>query len=304
MRTLRAALLVLTSLAAACVVSHKEERPPPPDLSPAAPGTLTVGLTAGTANTAAQADALTAFVKQATGHEARKAVFPDYDSLADQVAKGAVDVALMPPLAYVRAEATGKPEALMRVVRNGQPTYRSVIFAKAGSALKTLDDVKKGHSLRAAWVDPSSSTGYIFPKALLLTNKIDPAGVFVSQDFLGSHDSVCKAVAEDKADLGATFTDDAPGTPAVHVNGCEKALGNSPPVQVVASTENIPNDVLAVKAGFSADDKAKLVAAANDLTKSDAGKQTLKAAFNAEGFAPVSESDLDPVRNALEAFHQ
>ena len=30
------------------------------------------------------------------------ALFPDYDSLSAEVAKGTVDVALMPPLAYVR----------------------------------------------------------------------------------------------------------------------------------------------------------------------------------------------------------
>ena len=304
MRSLRAALLVLTLPSVACVVTHKEERPPPPDLSPAPAGTLTVGLAASTAASGAQVDALTSFVGQATGHPARKALFPDYDSLSDAVAKGQVDVALMPPLAYVRAETSSKPEALVRVVRNGQPTYRSVVFTKQGSALKSLDDLKKGHNLRVAWVDDSSSTGYVFPKALLIANKIDPAGVFVSQDFVGSHDGVCRAVANDKADLGATFTDDAPGAPATHATGCEKALGANPPVQVIAATENIPNDVLAVKAGFNPDDKAKLASAANDLVKSDPGKQLLKSAFNAEGFAPITEADLDPVRSALETFHQ
>ncbi len=304
MRSLRAALLVLSLPSVACVVTHKEERPPPPDLSPAPAGTLTVGLAASTATSGAQVEALTSFVGQATGHPARKALFPDYDSLAAEVAKGTVDVALMPPLAYVLAEATGKPEVLARVVRNGQSTYRSGFVSKQGSAIKSLDDIKKGHNLRVAWVDDSSSTGYVFPKALLIGNKVDPAGVFVSQDFLGSPDSVCRAVARDKADLGATFTDDAPGAPATHATGCEKVLGPNPGVQVVAATDNIPNDVLAVKAGFNADDKAKLAAAANDLVKSEPGKQLLKSAFLAEGFAPVTEADFDPVRAALETFHQ
>ena len=304
MRSLRAALLVLTSLSVACVVTRKEERPPPPDLSPAPAGVLTVGLTAGTAGSAAQLDSLVAFIAQATGHQARKALFPDYDSLSAEVAKGTVDVALMPPLTFVRAQATAKPEALLRVVRNGQPTYRSVIFNKQGSPIKSLDDLKKGHNLRVAWVDDSSTTGYVFPKALLISNKIDPAGLFVSQEFLGSHDGVCKAVANDKADLGATFTDDPPGSPAVHVNGCDKALGAGAALQVVVSTDNIPNDILAVKADFPADIKAKLTGAANDLVKSDPGKQVLKTAFNAEAFAPIADADLEPVRAALEAFHQ
>jgi len=275
-----------------------------PDLSPAPAGTLTVGLTSVATDPNAQAAALAGWVGEATGHATRPALFPDYDSLATAVAKGQVDVALMSPLAYVRAENQGKLNALGRTVRNGQSTYRAVLFTKAGSPVKNLDDLKKSKELKAAWVDPSSATGYIFPKAMLLQQKVDPAGLFKSQDFKGSHAAVCKAVVSGEADVGATYSDDPAAQPATHANGCDEALGaDASKLQLVAATANIPNDILAVRDGLDADLTSKLSNGANQLASSDAGKAKLKAAFEAEGFAPVSEADLDPVKAALDVFH-
>jgi phosphonate transport system substrate-binding protein len=303
LRTALSALFVLGCASlGACVADQKETRPNSPNLAPAPAGTLTVGLSAGVANTQGQVDAIAAFVKQATGRATRTAIFPDYDGLADAMVKGQVDVALLPPLAYVRTE--GKVEMLVRMMRNGQPTYRSVLFTKAGSNIKSADDLKTAHNLKVAWVDSSSATGYIFPKALLMSKKIDPAGLFVSQDFVGSHDAVCKAVSTGKVDLGATYSDDTASQPVSHVSGCQTALGDTGQLQIVLATENIPNDVLAVKVGFNADDKAKLLAAANGLINTPEGKTTLQKAFNAEGVTTVEDSDFEPVRRALEVFHQ
>jgi phosphonate transport system substrate-binding protein len=296
-------ILVPAAMWLAGCATTSNARPPLPDLTPAPPGTLTVGLTASVAGADKQSAALSAFVKSATGHEVRPALFPDYDSLANAVAQGQVDVALLPPLAYVRAQTHGPaPVLLGRVVRNGQTTYRSVLFARAGSPLKGLDELKKASGLKAAWVDASSATGYIFPKSLLIQLKVDPAGIFVAQDFLGTHDAVCKAVADGKADLGASFTDDPGSSVAPRLTGCEAALGATPPLQIVLTTPPVPNDALTVKAGFPDAEKDKLVAATAELSRSEAGKATLKAAFLAEGMAPVADADYQSVRDALDVF--
>ena len=65
----------------------------------AAPKPVNVGLVAATNDQAsqAQAAALAGFVGKALSHEATSKVFADYDALANAVAKGEVDVALMGP---------------------------------------------------------------------------------------------------------------------------------------------------------------------------------------------------------------
>jgi len=300
------ALLVgaLTALVA-CAASKPAQKPF--DLAPAPAGTLTIGLivSSGTATAQQQADAMAGFVTKALGQTVRSAIFPDYDTLATWLAQGKIDLAYMPPLAYVRASGQAKVLPLAKAVRTGQAISRSVIYAAAGSKLKSIDDLKKAEGLKVAWVDPSSASGYIFAKALLLQKGINPAGLFVDQAFLGSHDAACKAVIEGKADVGASYSIDPAAEPVKSVTGCKTALGaQADTLQIVAATEPIPNDVLVVKSGFPEDGKAKLLAAAQELEKSDEGKKTLQAAFHADGFTTVADEDYAPVRAALQVFKQ
>jgi len=297
--------VVAAAALAACATT--KPAPKPFELPPAPEGTYTVGLivSSGTATAQAQADAIAKFVANALGKPARPAVFPDYDTLAAYFAQGKVDVGYLPPLAYVRTTAQGKVQLLAKVVRNGQPISRSVIYAAPGSAVKSLDDLKLARELKVAWVDPSSATGYIFPKALLLQSGINPAGVFSDQAFLGSHDLVCKAVLEGRYTVGASYSIDPAGAPVKVITGCKNAVGEqAAKLQIVAATEPIPNDVLAVRDGFPAEAQAALLAAAQELEKTDAGKKVLQAAFHAEGFTTVADEDYAPVRAALLVFKQ
>ncbi len=277
-----------------------------PELPPAAPGTLTVGRTASTNDSAVQdqADAFAELVKQATGQPVRPAVFPDYDGLAKALATGTVDVAFLAPLAYVRAEGQGRVKPLLRVLRNGRPSYRAVLFASPSSGLTTLEELAQAKNLKAAWVDSSSATGYIFPKARLLVSGVDPAGVFMAQDFYGTHDAVCRAVHEGKADVGATFTDD-PAEGAVRVTGCEAALGEAASgLKIIGATDELPNDVVAARPELPAELETKLVTALQGLQSSEEGKQRLVKAFLAEGFTSITSDDYAPVRAALDAFKE
>ncbi|MFN7134726.1 MAG: PhnD/SsuA/transferrin family substrate-binding protein, partial [Myxococcales bacterium] len=153
---------------------------PDEELPPAAPGTLTVGITASTndGTARAQSEAFAALVGELTGQPARPAVFHDYEKLAKAVAEGTVDVAFLAPLAYVRAEGHGAVKPLLKVVRNGRASYRAVLFASSSSQLTNLQELAKASKLRAAWVDASSATGYIFPKSKLLVSgggwELDP----------------------------------------------------------------------------------------------------------------------------------
>lgn len=269
-----------------------------------ASGPLNVGVVAALNDKSAQnqATALTIWVKSTTGRDANEKVFTDYEKLAAAVGAGEVDLAIMGPLAYLRIDPKAKARPLFRMMRKGQPTYRAVLFGKPGSALKDLVALKKAKNLSVGWVDPSSATGYILPKALLLQSGIDPAQIFVTQDFAGTHDAVCKGVFEGKWDLGATF-DDGPALTAPRALGCQGSLGpRYDKLVVVASTGQIPNDVLVATASFPKDQADRLLSEAKKLASTEAGKKTLSTAFLAEGVDDVLDADFDPVRKALDAF--
>ena len=280
----------------------------PPETKPAetkpANGPLTVAVVAALNDQTAdnQVAALAGWVKATLGRDAREKVFNDYDQLAAAVSKGEVDVAMMGPLAVLRLDPKAKAALLFRTIRKGHPTYRSVLFAKNGSPLKNLDALRKAKGLKVGWVDPSSATGYIIPKAHLVQNGIDPVQVFVSQDFAGTHDAVCNGVVAGTYDVGATFASD-PAPLAPKASGCDGSLGKKvATLTVITATAEIPNDALVAGPALTKGESDKLTAEAKKLAASDVGKKTLASAFLAEGVADVADADYDPVRRALDAF--
>lgn len=249
-----------------------------------------------------QADALASFVAIAVKETTLPRVFPDQEALALAVSKGQVDVALMGPLAYLRLDPNVKTQLLFRTVRNGKSTYRSVLFAPPSSKLTSLEALKKSKTpLKVAWVETSSATGYVIPKAVLLQAGINPAQAFEVQDFLGSHDAVCKAVLEGKYDVGATFSD--PVLNGSKVSGCVSALGKRvDTLKVVAMSSDVPNDVMVSAPKFPQGKVDAIVAAARAASATADGKKSLQAALLAEGVADVKDEDFAPIRKALDAF--
>ncbi len=244
-----------------------------------------------------QGEALAAFVQSATKEQTLSRVFPDQEALAVALGKGEVDVALMGPLAYLRIPKGTKSQLLFRTVRAGKATYRSVLFGPPTSKLTSLEALKKNKgTLKVAWVETSSASGYIVPKAMLLGAGINPVQAFDTQDFLGSHDAVCEAVWNGKYDVGATFSD--PVTNDTKVTGCQAKLGRkTDSLKVIAYSQEVPNDSLVVGPAFS-EGKAAAVTAAAKAAK----KEALLPAFLAEGVADVKDEDFAPIRKALDAF--
>ncbi|MDP3153673.1 MAG: PhnD/SsuA/transferrin family substrate-binding protein [Archangium sp.] len=295
MRRLSTLISALISFTAAA----QETKAPPP-----AQSAVLVGVVAAVNDeiAAKQAEALARFVAIAVKETTLPRVFPDQEALALAVSKGEVDVALMGPLAYLRVDPRSKTQLMFRTVRQGKSTYRSVLFAPPSSKLTSLDALKKNKKpLKVAWVETSSATGYVIPKALLLQAGINPAQSFEVQDFLGSHGAVCKAVMEGKYDLGATFSD--PVVNDSKVSGCVNALGNRvDTLKIVAMSSEVPNDVMVSAPKFSKGKVDAIIAAAKSASTSADGKKWLQAALLAEGVADVKDEDFAPLRKALDAF--
>ncbi|HEY1089063.1 MAG TPA: PhnD/SsuA/transferrin family substrate-binding protein [Archangium sp.] len=263
-----------------------------------------VGVVASTSDETAkkQADAFASFVGRAVKEQALSKIYADQEALAQALAKNEIDVALLGPLGYLRLDPKLKPQLLFRVVRHGKATYRSVLFAPANTKYPTVEALKKAKTpLKVAWVETSSATGYVIAKASLIEQGINPVQAFETQDFLGSHDAVCKAVLEGKYDFGATFSD--PVLNAAKVTGCVGPLGRkADSLKVVLTSSEVPNDVVVASPKFSAGKAQAITAAAKEAGASADGKKTLEAAFLAEGVADVKDDDFKPVRKALEAF--
>lgn len=147
---------------------------------------------------------LITYLEETLHYKVEFKVSSDYDTLGDEINSGKVDIAILSSSAYVKAKNKfAKIKYLCTPIdkKLGKPSYSSYIFVKKGSGINTFKDLK---NKRFAFVDESSSSGYKFPLALMLSKwKINPQSYFKKVLFLGSHPNIMDAVSTEQADGGA-----------------------------------------------------------------------------------------------------
>jgi len=183
---------------------------------------------------------LLAEVARRMGRKSRLFVSPDYESLGKMLATGIVDLGWFSPLAYVDAAEKYPLRPLAIPCVKGRPSYQGLVIANKQSGVGALEQLK---GKRFAFVDPKSGSGYLYPRLLLQEKGYDPDRFFGEILFLGSHDKVIQAVFEGSVDGGATYTD------AWDDAGKTMDLRR---LEILARTEDIPKDALAVPASVDA----------------------------------------------------
>src|SRR5687767_145094 len=85
----------------------------------------------------------------------------DYSGVAAALQSYKVDVAYLSPFSYALASSMTKLHPLAMPVISGSLMYRGIIFVRADSPIKSLEDLG-GKTF--AFGDPASTTGYLLPK--------------------------------------------------------------------------------------------------------------------------------------------
>lgn len=213
----------------------------------------------------------------------------DYGDLVDAMQAGDVDVAWLPPVIALRATGRGRAVPIALPMRNGAAFYSTALFTRPDSPIRELGDLR---GARAAWVDRQSAAGYLVIRASLRQRGIDPAQIFSSETFYGSHAAVGKAVLEGEADVGASFVHLDPRRSRPRRAGWGEA-----PVRMLATAGPIPNDMIAATIRTPVE---KIRAVQRALLKpSDELRAAAAALLGAEGFAEASSEHLDPIQDLL-----
>ena len=130
----------------------------------------------------------------------------NYNEAVDWLVQEKVDIAYLGPLTYLEALDRGaKIEPLVASIdkNTGQPWYRSCIIIKSDSPIKTLTDLK---DKRVAFVDKSSTSGYLMPMAAFKKLNIDPERDFSQLIYAGNHTKSMAALEDGIVDAAATNT--------------------------------------------------------------------------------------------------
>jgi len=278
---------------AAAKAVASDELPAPAPATDTKPVLLGITRPVGVEAAAAAATGLDTYLSRMLGVPVQVKLFAEAMTLAEAIATGRVDGAWLTPVGYVVASEYGPLTPLVRLVREGFTSYRSVIFVRADSPAKALDDLK-GRTM--AWVEPGSASGRMFPRAHMKRLGRDPDQFFASQVDLPDHRAVCLAVLEGRADAGASLSDERKAGEPLVADGCRSSGLDPAKFRVIEKTEPVPNDVVAVREKFDPKLAARLRSALLELPKSDEGRKAMTGIFQADGFGPVSDADFAPVR--------
>ena len=233
------------------------------------------------------ADPLLRYLEQALKRPVALVLLEDYEQSQAWLEKGDLDVLRLMPLAYVklRARVPGL-ELLATVVSGGARTYQSVIVTKMGSGLQSL------RSLRGkvmCWSSPTSTSGYLFPRALLRKQHLDPDRMFRSVAFSGDHLSSLRAVREGSCDAAGVDS-------TTFLNAGQEGISPGA-FQVVATTDAIPLDVIAAGPALPKPEREAFRAALLAAAPGTPAAASLKGMFlKIDGFVPADDAAYDVVR--------
>ena len=254
---------------------------------------LTVALTPSRDPTLLQAagNDLATYLTESLGVKTRAIVASDYTGVVEALRSKNVDLAFIHSAGYVMAAREARARIIVKTIREGSPDYASRIFVLKKSGIRSLEELR-GKTI--AFVDPTSSSGYIYPLVLfikkgLVKNK-DPKTFFKNMVFAGAHDAALLALLNGSVDAAAAF-DHAP-------ERLLKDPARIEPLTYIAETPRIPNDGACVRDGLSQEFVERIRAALLNLNE-PGGKPLLKKLYNIDGLVPATHEDYAPVVEAM-----
>ena len=179
--------------------------------------------------------------------------------------------------------------------RAGRTDYTSVIFAKAGSGIGSLAELR---GKRMAWVAKESSAGYVVPRLKLLAEGVDPDKDLSVQTFRRTHEAVVRAVLDGDADAGATYASFVEGQPEPVSAGWSEAHAKNEDVKILATAGPIPSDVIAFSTKLEPDTATSITGAMQELGPS------IKLLLNADSFEQPEASHFEDLRKLVSLAKQ
>ena len=219
------------------------------------------------------------------GRIAKIIIVSDYDSLGRSLLNGTIDIGWFSPFAYVSTKSKGDITPMVTTVVNNNASYHGYIISRKDQGYKSIDDL---HGKRFAFVDKQSASGYVYPRAMLVEHGKQPESFFSENIFLGSHDRVIDAVLDGTVDAGATYSEAVDSARARGLNVQQ--------LEILAQTDAIPKDAIAVRPGFDAQLLASLKQAFVETTDKKSDHASLMKKTGLNGFIAAQDEVYDIIR--------
>lgn len=238
------------------------------------------------------------FLEKETGYYYTTAVPASFIAVVEAFGTKKADIAGINTFSYLMANEKYGAEARLRVVRDGnETTYKGCFITRVDSGIDSIADID---NKSMAYVDPSSTSGYILPKAMLDKRGIKPSETV----FAMRHDNVVTMVYQKQVLAGATYY--APPHPETGeiLDARMRVLKQFPDVaekiKIIGFTEDIPNDPFVFRKDMDEDMKKEIIDAFLKFVSTEEGRHAMYEIYDIIGLIPTKDSDYDILRNMLE----
>ncbi len=237
------------------------------------------------------------FLEKETGYYFVTAVPASFIAVVEAFGTKKADIAGLNTFSYLMANAKYGVEAKLRIVRDGGETsYRGQFITRFDSGIDSLKDIE-GRTM--AYVDPSSTSGYILPKAKLDAMDVKPSETV----FAMRHDNVVIMVYQGQAAAGATYY--APPDPETgEILDARMRVEKQFPdveqkIKIIGFTEKIPNDPWVFRKDLPEEMKEKVISALMKYVATKEGEAAMYEIYDIRGLIHTKDSDYDPLRKLL-----
>jgi phosphonate transport system substrate-binding protein len=226
------------------------------------------------------------------GQPVRVTVASDYAAVIEALRNKTADLAFVHPVGYVLAHREAKALIIAKDRWHGNTSYTSRIWVRKDSGLKTLEELR-GKTM--AFVDPASSSGYVYPMVMLIQRGLvqnrDPKTFFKEVVFSGSHDAALIALLRGHVDAIGSF-DQAREQYLKDPAEREKLTW-------VAESAPIPEGGICGREGLDREVVAKVRDALLKI-RGPTYEALLKRLYDIDGFEPAEDREYEVVRAAMD----
>jgi phosphonate transport system substrate-binding protein len=237
------------------------------------------------------------FLEKETGYYFTTAVPASFVAVVEAFGTKKADIAGINTFSYLMANEKYGAEARLRVVREGGETsYKGCFLAHVNSGIDSLADL---NNRSFAYVDPSSTSGYILPKAMFNKMGINPSETV----FAMRHDNVVTMIYQKQVAAGAAYYAPPNSETGEIMDARMRVLEQFPDVEkkikIIGFTEDIPNDPWVFRKDMDEDMKDKIIEAMLKFVATEKGRQALFEIYDIVGLIPTKDKDYNVLRKML-----
>jgi phosphonate transport system substrate-binding protein len=250
---------------------------------------------------------LNRLLNKETGLFFESLVVLSYADSIEAMCAGQAEVGWFTPFSYVLAHDRCEVEVKLITLRAASEVERSQINFNIDNnpdlaslaedpAATDSDRIAALKGKRFAFIDPASTSGYLYPAAQFYANGLDPGADFGQVVYTGSDKAAVLAVYRGDVDAGVSSVD-ARDTIVDVFPDVKEGVG------ILLVTDPIPNQTVGVRAGLPEDLKTTIGDALLEIAGTQEGMAALKSIHPMDGLVSGEDAMFEPVREIVEKIH-